>query len=153
VRLFRRKESTPERNLAFKVLKKNVNSGGLFGPWSGERWPRDRWVKVRGDLHPCVRGIHACMADDVNIWVRTARNSGLIMNGRTVVWLIELSGEIYGDTAHMRASKIVARKGRLVRPLSIQYGDRTDAILSLLTPEEGQKLWTPSSAEASKWWL
>lgn len=69
------------------------------GMITGFAWPSPgEWVTVEGPLEDCVRGIHACRADDLSWWFSAQ------------LWEIELAG------AHLEGQHaVVASRGRLVR--------------------------------------
>ena len=101
---------------ALKFLKE----GGI-GPYSGFQWPLPngkpgKWVSVKGDLKMCERGVHACTPEQAMVWLQAE------------AYVIEL-GAVTDD-----GSKLVARKGRLVRKL-----DRWD--------EKNQRLFAADCAE------
>jgi len=76
--------------IAFKFL-----AAGAVGPFTGFRWQGDVWVEA-DDLQPCERGIHACRASDLLLWLNAE------------LWEIELGGAIVEQTR-----KLVAQRGRL----------------------------------------
>jgi hypothetical protein len=68
-------------------------------------WPEPgstaAWVEASpGQLVPCRNGIHACRVEDLAYWIAEE------------LWEVELSGE-----TRVGSDSIVARKGRLVRPI------------------------------------
>jgi hypothetical protein len=78
--------------IAYKFLK----PGGV-GPFTGFRWPVDRWVEA-GSIETCRGGIHACRVQHLPIWMGAE------------LWEIELAGDVVEQ-----ARKLVARRGRLTR--------------------------------------
>ena len=81
------------------------------GTHSGFEWPLPRdgkpgkWVSVKGEIEPCYNGIHACTLAQCFSWFTSNP------------YLIELGGKVIDN-----GNKLVARKGRLIRPL--EFGDR-----------------------------
>lgn len=80
--------------LAFKFL--DADGRGLC---TGAPWTPDRWVEAE-QVAACAAGIHACQPDDLAFWLGAS------------LWEIELGGLIL-ESRH----KLVAARGRLVRPL------------------------------------
>jgi hypothetical protein len=78
--------------IAYKFLK----PGGV-GPFTGFRWPVDRWVEA-GSIETCRGGIHACRVQHLPIWMGAE------------LWEIELAGDVVE-----KARKLVAGRGRLRR--------------------------------------
>lgn len=77
---------------AYKCLRP-----GRVGPFSGFDWPMGVWVEG-ADAALCVRGVHACRADDLPYWLTQE------------LWEIELEGEVRPERR-----KLVADRGRLIR--------------------------------------
>jgi hypothetical protein len=80
--------------IAYKFLR-----GDRRAPFTGFPWPVDEWITA-GTADACRTGIHACRPADLPYWL-----------GRQL-WEIELGGEI-----RERARKVVAERGRLIRPV------------------------------------
>jgi hypothetical protein len=79
---------------AYKFLRP-----GRVAPFSGFVWPAGEWVEA-GGAELCVRGVHACRPPDLPYWIGPE------------LWQIELDGEILEEPR-----KVVAERGRLVRPI------------------------------------
>jgi hypothetical protein len=80
--------------IAYKFLK----PGGI-GPFTGFRWPVDRWVEAES-METCRGGIHACRVQHLPIWMGAE------------LWEIELGADVIEQTR-----KLVARRGRLTRKI------------------------------------
>jgi hypothetical protein len=78
------------------IAYKFLDEGGV-GPFTGFRWPVEKWVEAAG-VDPCLEGIHACRVRDLPVWL-----------GREL-WEIELAGDVLE-----RERKVVAPRGRLTR--------------------------------------
>lgn len=81
---------------ALKALR-----SGAVGPFSDFRWPTPgdgpgAWVDA--DPSPCATGIHACLPEQLPLWLQDE------------LWEIELDGAVTP-----LARKLVAERGRLVR--------------------------------------
>ena len=88
------------KRLALKFL--NADDTGSY---SGHRWPVPNgkpgaWVKCSGKLEPCQNGVHACTLQQAPSWLNDN------------AYLIELGGQVVDNE-----DKLVARRGRLIRPL------------------------------------
>jgi hypothetical protein len=69
-------------------------------PYTGMSWPSPgTWVEA-DTVRQCRDGVHACTPSDLSWWLAAQ------------LWEIELDGDIV-ETRH----KVVARRGRLVRPI------------------------------------
>ena len=79
---------------------------GRVGAFSGEPWPEDTTIEVEVPLAECRNGVHACRAEDLAYWLDDE------------LWEIELEGELVEGPL-----KLVARRGRLVRPLDAWNDD------------------------------
>jgi hypothetical protein len=119
--------------LAYKFL-----ALGAYGLLSGFRWPRDRWVTVKGSLVPSLRGIHACRVRDLPYWLDQE------------LWTVELGGWVVeGEQA------LVASRGRLVERVEAWNAESarefTEACaersggLGAADPEDG---WVPHAGAA-----
>ena len=86
----------PEHERAWKFLDERGR-----GMITGFAWPAPgEWVTVDGPLEDCVRGVHACRADDLGWWLSAQ------------LWEIELAGDrLEGRHA------VVASRGRLLRQI------------------------------------
>jgi hypothetical protein len=99
----------------FKFLAEDghsVYSGTHWPLPSGERpgvWRPGAWLETT-TVDPCRTGIHACAAGDLAYWLSAT------------LWEIELDGDVV-ELRH----KVVARRGRLVRPIS-DYSDGVRAL-------------------------
>jgi hypothetical protein len=93
--------------LAYKFL--GEDGGGRF---SNTRWPRPEagqpggWVTAGGPLDVCRRGVHACRAEALPLWIDAQ------------LWAAELEGELLDA-----GTVLVAERGRLVRRLGAWDGE------------------------------
>jgi hypothetical protein len=84
---------------AWKFLKR-----GAIGPVSGFRWPLpstsgpSAWVETEEAPAICVRGVHACRAEELGYWVNRE------------LWELELDGDVIEGP-----ECVIAPRGRLVR--------------------------------------
>ena len=85
--------------MARKLIAYKFLAPGSVGPFSGYRWQADAWVEI-DSAQPCRNGIHACRVEHLPMWLDTE------------LWEIELGGEIIEGKR-----KLVAQRGRLVRPI------------------------------------
>ena len=82
---------------AYKFLR-----AGAVAPFSGVVWPAPRggepgaWVRASGALELCGRGVHACRAEDLPLWLFDE------------LWEIELDDPVQPAPTH-----VVAAGGRL----------------------------------------
>lgn len=78
---------------AYKVLREGRSefTGSLWPLPSGEQ--PGEWVRVTGPLELCVRGIHACTADQLPQWLGSE------------IWEVELGGEIVPEGPAVLASQ------------------------------------------------
>jgi hypothetical protein len=82
--------------IAYKFLQP-----GRIAPFGGITWPPEgEWVEVES-VEPCRTGVHACRAEDLPYWL-----------GLGELWEVEL------DNVAVDERKLVARRGRLVRPIN-----------------------------------
>lgn len=87
------------------------------GPYSDFEWPLPtadgpgEWVEAKGELIECLTGIHATTPEYVSHWVNAT------------AYVIELGGEMLQDCSD---SKVVARRGRLLRQLPWTLSDVID---------------------------
>ena len=85
--------------IAYKFL-----SEGAVGLFSRHAWPTPtddapgEWVRVKGEIQPCLNGIHACTPEQLVDWLDDE------------LWEIELEDPVEGADGDL-----VARAGRLVR--------------------------------------
>jgi hypothetical protein len=79
---------------AYKFLR-----SGAVGPFTGFRWHPGTWVEADA-ASPCESGIHACRVEDLPFWTGDE------------LWEVELDGEVVAGQR-----KLVARRGRVVRPV------------------------------------
>jgi hypothetical protein len=86
--------------IAYKFLR----PGGI-APFTGFRWPLDRWVEAES-VETCRGGIHACRVRHLPIWMGAE------------LWEIELDGDVIEQTR-----KLVARRGRLARRVDEWNGE------------------------------
>ena len=80
---------------AYKFLR-----AGRVGAFSGEPWPEEGIIEVEGPLAECRNGVHACRVEDLPYWLDDE------------LWEIALDGELVEERL-----KLVARRGRLIRPV------------------------------------
>jgi hypothetical protein len=81
--------------IAYKFLQP-----GRLAPFGGITWPPEgEWVEVER-VDPCRSGVHACRAEDLPYWL-----------GLGELWEVEL------DDVAVDERKLVARRGRLLRPI------------------------------------
>jgi hypothetical protein len=78
---------------AYKCLRP-----GRIGPFSGYRWPVGVWVEGGENAALCLRGIHACRAEDLPYWLTQE------------LWEVELDGDVRHEQR-----KLVADRGRIER--------------------------------------
>jgi hypothetical protein len=78
---------------AYKCLRP-----GRIGPFSGYRWPVGVWVEGGENAALCLRGIHACRAEDLPYWLTQE------------LWEVELDGDVRPEQR-----KLVADRGRIER--------------------------------------
>jgi hypothetical protein len=87
--------------IAYKFLRTGRRALITRASWPEPSSTAAAWVEASsGELVPCRNGIHACRVEDLAYWIAEE------------LWEVELSGEtrVGGDS-------ILARKGRLVRPV------------------------------------
>lgn len=98
---------------AIKVLTADGKSSMVHYQWplphrfKNGNWRPGRWVSVKGDLVQCHNGIHAAVPTIQGIrawWTKSGDQ----------LWVIELDGVM---DPLPKDSKLVARRGRLLRPL------------------------------------
>src|SRR6516165_7019776 len=94
--------------IAYKFLQP-----GRIAPFGGIIWPPEGdWVEVE-KVDPCRSGVHACRADDLPYWL-----------GLGELWQVEL------DEVAVDERKLVARRGRLVRPVEGWNDDTRQAFVA-----------------------
>jgi hypothetical protein len=118
--------------IAYKFLQPDGTS--LF---TGFRWAitdggPGPWVEARVD--PCRSGVHACRAADLPAWI-----------GR-ILFEIELDGEIVE-----RRSKVVASRGRLLRPLE-SWDDELRDVYTRMCADRAHELASSASPQQQQTW-
>jgi hypothetical protein len=94
--------------IAYKFLQP-----GRVAPFGGITWPEPgEWLEVE-KVDPCRSGVHACRADDLPYWL-----------GLGELWQVEL------DEVAVDERKLVARRGRLVRPVEGWNDDTRQAFVA-----------------------
>lgn len=97
-------------SLAYKFTRP-----GAIGFFTGFSWPKPSgrrpgdWVEARSTA-PCLEGIHACRPHQLPYWVAAE------------LWEMELDGEVTDS-----GDKLVARRGRLLRPVDAWMAGEADA--------------------------
>lgn len=100
-------------------LYKILDADGC-APFSGFKWPLPvgkrpgKWVKVKGKLRMCRKGLHICKAKYIPLWV------GWSMSGRESLYEVEAKGESIdgGDKLCVRQARLVKKIG----PVRRNYG-------------------------------
>jgi hypothetical protein len=94
--------------IAYKFL-----GAGRVGIFSGFVWPDPgHWVEAAAV--ECASGVHACRTSDLPYWA--ARS----------LWEVELDGEI-----HEGRTKVVASRGRLLRPIEAWNDEGREAYVAM----------------------
>jgi hypothetical protein len=109
-----------------------------MGVFSGFAWPLPSdapgpWVEA--DVAPCRAGIHACRRGDLSYWVAP------------VLYEIELDGAVVEG-----ATKIVARRGRLVRRIHA-WNEQTREDYSQMCVARTAEIAAANPGELERWTL
>jgi len=99
--------------IAYKLLRP-----GRMAPFSGVVWPPPgEWLEA-AELDPCRSGVHAATAAQLPLWL-----------GLGELWEVEL------DDATVEERKVVARRGRLRRPIDAWDGPAQAAFVAACAAE------------------
>ena len=88
------------------LYKVTDEQGRAFHGGSG-KWTKNRWRSVKGQIVPCVNGLHLCRREDLLTWLGP------------VIWRAEYDGELIEAN-----DKVVVRRARVVERLDI-WNERT----------------------------
>ena len=98
----------PYSGRLFKVLD---NRNSCYGGY--HLWVPGEWVKVKGELVPCQRGIHLCREQDLIEWLGPE------------IWAAEYQGEEF----IVHENKVVVREARITTKYE-NWDDRTARLLA-----------------------
>ena len=93
--------------MATEQLYKVTDEQGRAMHGGTGQWRKNRWRSVRGELVPCLRGLHLCREQDLVSWLGP------------VIWRAEYDGELIEAEG-----KVVARRARVTERLTT-WNERT----------------------------
>jgi len=108
----------PKLYIKFTAEDGSPCNGG-YGKWGLPRGKRPgRWWEVKGEIEPCLNGLHLCRPKDVLHWLGPA------------MWVVQADGPVIDA-----GNKVVVRRARLVLRVPT-YNDRT---LRLFACDEAER--------------